>query len=129
MVARHNGKGVIFGYFFGPRMIGLNPVIPRHPSHKILWGQFGDLGLIKGEWPIVGQDADWRAEDWPMPPFIRVIDGEEAAFMTEYDPITLRAKTEKKCDASLVATHPYDRLMGYGSVELRLTDLLDPRGG
>jgi hypothetical protein len=35
----------------------------------ILVEQFGDLGLLDGTWPVLGQLPGWRREAWPMPAF------------------------------------------------------------
>lgn len=132
VVARHNGRGSAFGYFFGPKIAARDEsqlLSARSPDKRILWGMVGDLGLVRGEWPIASHDPNWQDEHWPMPPFVRVSDGGEIAFMTEYDPITLKARTERRCPPSLINDHPYDRLMGCGSVELRLTELVAKRDG
>ena len=49
VVARSNGEGGVFGYFFGPRRSTLEQVTSRDawPSRAILVGKFGDLGLIE----------------------------------------------------------------------------------
>lgn len=31
--------------------------------------RFGDLGLIRGTWPVAGSLPEWRREDWPIPAF------------------------------------------------------------
>ena len=126
VVARIGRKGILFGYFFGPKLDRKPTAIPENICSKghVLYGQFGDNGLIKGEWNIVGVDPNWKDEDWPMPPMIRVDEHAGIALMSTYDDATLDFISEERCDPSLVDSHPYDRLMGYGAVEIRLTKLL-----
>lgn len=126
VVARAGNDGILFGYFFGPKLECQPSVVPENICSKdrILYGQFGDLGLINHEWNIIGVDPNWKNEDWPMPPMIRVDEHAGIAFMSKYDDSTMACISEERCDPSLVDTHPYDRLMGYGSVEVRLTKLL-----
>ena len=46
--------------------------------------------------------------------------------MSYYSDDDMAFEYEEACDASLVDTHPYDCLMGYGAAEITLTMLLDP---
>ncbi len=125
VVTRIGDEGVTFGYFFGPRLEDCATEIPDDlkPEDRVLWGKFGDLGLINGEWPVIGVSDGWRAEDWPMPLMVRVDEAAGIAFASTYDD-SIAFVSEERCDPSLAETHPYDRLMGYGSVEIRLTKLL-----
>jgi hypothetical protein len=126
VVARVGKKGILFGYFFGPKLDHMSIIIPENisPKGRVLYGQFGDSGLCNGEWKIIGVDPSWKNEDWPMPPMIRVDKHAGIAFMSKYDDSTLNFISEERCDPSLVDSHPYDRLMGYGAVEIRLSKLL-----
>ena len=129
IVARHNRKGGVFGYFFGPKLdTSALESAPhgRSANDRVLWGIFGDLGLLKGEWPIIGSDPNWNPDSWPMPAFVRVDRAANIAFLSEYDPNTLKCLTERKCNPELASDHPPDSTMGYGLLESRLTDLLDP---
>ena len=75
VVARATAKGkVILCYFFGPRRIAvpvLDDIERLEPSDAVRVLRVGDLGLIRGEWPIIGQTTSWKRSDWPMPPFVR----------------------------------------------------------
>src|SRR5262249_24112871 len=73
VVARSGPKGkVLFGYFFGPRLsVPEVNALALDPSKAILRAMFGDLGLIKKEWPIVGWVDGWDRSRWPMPDFVR----------------------------------------------------------
>lgn len=69
-VARATKKGkVILGYFFGPPFRSLpdvGSISKLQPQEAILVARLGDLRLVRGEWPVLGQN-DWNRESWPMP--------------------------------------------------------------
>lgn len=125
VISRLNGEGVALGYFFGPRYqtlealkVQLNP----SPQKAVLFGRFGDLGLVKGTWPILENLSNWRREEWPMPAFVREVDGE--LIQSKYDE-ALGFIAE--CKISSKGTYIdvcKDSVMGYGFVEVRLTKLL-----
>ncbi|OGP72777.1 MAG: hypothetical protein A2V86_08720 [Deltaproteobacteria bacterium RBG_16_49_23] len=128
LVARMDGKGRIFGYFFGPVISKASVTVIPHdlrPQDAVLLGRFGDLGLIKGEWTVLGEKVDWNEEEWKIPPFIRVDEHSGKAFLSVYNENTLNFVSEKACAPALVDKYPYDRDMGYGSVEIQLTKLLN----
>src|SRR5258708_35037802 len=75
VVARKGNGGVVFGYFFGP----LHPKLPSNEMTKtlrsnqaILIKRFGDLALIRGQWPLIGQSEHWSRVDWPLVTFGRM---------------------------------------------------------
>jgi hypothetical protein len=130
LVARMDGKGRIFGYFFGPVISEPSAAtIPNNlkPEDAILSGRFGDLGLINGEWIVLGEKDDWNKDEWKMPPFVRVDEHSGKAFVSVYDDNTLNFVSEKPCNPALVDKYPHDIGMGYGSVEIQLTKLLNPK--
>jgi hypothetical protein len=58
VVTRMAPKGnVLFGYFFGPRTASADEVGEQDlkPDLAILQMRFGDLGLLNGEWRVVGR--------------------------------------------------------------------------
>ena len=88
-------------------------------------GRFGHLGLLNGEWEVIGKVSDWSRSRWPMPPFLRWEEGWEVGIMCTYDQNTLETISEKiSINKVNVGDYPVDRLMGYGAVEIRLTKLL-----
>lgn len=128
VVARCSPKGkIVFGYFFGPRVIGMEE---RHfddlsPEQTVLRLRFGDLGLIDGKWPIVGLIPNWKRPHWPMPDFIRVEDriGDERKYLVRYsdsDPSIRLFETPQIENSDLQP----DVLSGCGLVEIKLTKLL-----
>ena len=94
-------------------------------ANDAVWrGRFGDLGLIKKKWPVLGSLRGWRREDWPLPAFVRVdvISGD--AVKVEFSDRNLQRKTEQPCDPTLANTYPADEFSGSGAVEIVLTKLL-----
>ncbi len=74
VVARMAPKGkILLGYFFGPRLDqGADPALEHlNAKDAILCVRFGDLGLIDGHWPILGNLPVWKRSEWPMPDFVR----------------------------------------------------------
>jgi len=59
-----------------------------------------------------------------MPPRIRVDEAVNRAWLSRYDEDTFELISEAEVDPSLINQYPYDRTMGYGAVEIRLTKLL-----
>jgi len=125
--ARRGGK-ILFGYFFGPRRERLPTAeeLNRYsPGEAILHGRFGDLGLLNGEWPVLGQLGAWDRRAWPMPPLARIDEHAGKAWKVTYsedDPSVVL--DESPCDPTSANRFSRDSLMGYGAVEIRLTKLL-----
>jgi hypothetical protein len=75
VVARTTKKGrVILCYFFGPsreNVPQLHDVQKLRPQDALRVLRIGDLHLINGKWPIIGQSHHWQRTEWPMPVFIR----------------------------------------------------------
>ena len=70
LIARGNGKGQLFGFFFGPR----RPHPPRFeetlglkPADAVLHTLCNDLGLINRHWRFIGRAAVWDRFEWPLP--------------------------------------------------------------
>ena len=76
IVARMAPKGkLLFGYFFGPLLPSiptLADLIAIEPKSAIWISHFGDLGIYKKTWSIIGKSANWQRKEWTMPAFYRV---------------------------------------------------------
>jgi hypothetical protein len=125
LVARMNEKGVIFAYFFGPKVRDARDwdlAGPATPKDCVMRGQVGDLGLVKGEWLVESPPPGWTKEAWPMPPFVRQ-DSDGQILVTIYDD-QIQYQAERVGSGADMESLPRDLLMGYGSAEIRLTKLL-----
>jgi hypothetical protein len=128
VVARMDGRGIVLGYFFGERHD--DPPEPgdvhgSKPADSVHILRFGDLGLIRGEWPVIGPLPGWNREEWPMPAFGRQQDLTGRCLRVEYphdDPSGPPREVEISSDE--LAALPEDGLAGFGFVEVRLTRLL-----
>ena len=123
--ATKKGKG-LFGYFFGPRLASPKDATldGLDPDKAILRLRFGDLGLINGEWPVLGEVPNWDRAEWPMPDFVRrdplgVLKPRLVRYSDD-DPNHIEAEYIIDDDAGM----PTDSASGYGAVEIKLTKLL-----
>jgi hypothetical protein len=119
-----NGK-VLFGYFFGPRLLSTDTIAldDLNPSDSILTLRFGDLGLTKREWHVLGIIPNWDRSKWPMPDFVRRDDISHKAWLVRYsdnDPNCVETEFPIEFDAEM----PRDSLSGYGAVEIKLSKLI-----
>jgi Immunity protein 26 len=123
ILARANRKGVLLGYFFGPRrgqIPELPDVTPLRASDAVLVAKFGHLGIRDGRWPLLGVLDGWNREDWPMPIFGRYEELSERNFQVFYeddDPNVLLK--EKEVSAAEISRLPENGL--YGDVALAIT--------
>ncbi|WP_242396382.1 immunity 26/phosphotriesterase HocA family protein [Anaeromyxobacter oryzisoli] len=130
VVARVGRRGVTLGYFFGPKHAGRASLVDVErdaPTGAVLVGKFGDLGLIRGSWPLLGQTPGrWARERWPIPEFVRtdVISGSRRKVIYVEGDLSTETATIP-IDARDAADLPADGLMGFGAVEIRLTNLLE----
>lgn len=127
VVARTAPKGKIaFGYFFGPRLdaSGNAELEGLDPEAAALTLFFGDLGLVKGHWPILGEVSDWDRARWPLRDVVRRDPlGKLKPILVRYDdsdPSKVLSETPIEEDNDLLD----DGLAGYGYVEARLSKLL-----
>ena len=125
VLARMSGEGHAFGYFFGPRIDCRASVDTGRlqPDEAVLVGKFGDLELLRGNWTEAGSIEPWEPSMWPMLPLARIDEGAGKAWLSTYDE-NFKCTREEEISIEDAARYPYDRLMGSGSVEIRLTKLL-----
>lgn len=118
---------VLFGYFFGPRRESVPQVedLSRlKPPQAILRIRFGDLGLVRGEWKLIGC-TPWDQNEWLLPPFVRVDPVSGLCTLVTYNPLDVSQELSKrKASPEEIRGLPEDGLWGYGAVELTLTKLL-----
>jgi hypothetical protein len=127
VVARSGPQGkVLFGYFFGPRLPAQKrvEVSDLDPGKAIFRGRFGDLGLINGEWTILGRVPRWTRSLWRIPELVRWdARGPGRHMLVRYsdvDPQRVEAQCPIDDDPGLATTAMY----GYGAIEIELTKRL-----
>lgn len=130
VVARSPRLGkVLLGYFFryGKTQLPRVGAIPDLKSQDaVLAVIFGDLGLYRGDWPIVGRVQNWRRDSWPMPSFIRREPLTGAAWKVTY------SEDDPSQEVEIVRLHntgsalnlERDSLRGTESLRATLTKLL-----
>lgn len=64
---------MLLGYFFGPRLSSADEadLVGLEPNRALLCLRFGDLGIIREEWLLLGRLSDWDRSAWRMPRFVR----------------------------------------------------------
>jgi hypothetical protein len=121
-------EGVLLGYFFGPKrdtIPTLDEISSLSASDAALVERFGDLGILDGTWPLVGQTDRWDRDSWPTPTFGRSEELTGRVFKVIYDDANPnRVLREERIDPNELATMPKDGLSGAGAVERILTRLL-----
>lgn len=125
VLAKATGNGPAFGYFFGPRrevIPSISDVGILGPQSAVFAAMFGDLGLLEGKWPVLGQQAGWDRNRWPLPALGRVDEAANKAGRVTYSD-DLGTIAEQPCTVADARQLPDDGLWGYGAVERRLTRL------
>jgi hypothetical protein len=95
------------------------------PERAVLVAHFGDLGLLTGEWPIIGRVDPWHRGAWTATRFARYEELTKRYYMSEYeddDPGEFRG--EVRIDRAAAETLPPNGLYGSGAIEIVLTDRL-----
>jgi hypothetical protein len=129
LIARSDGQGTILGYLFGPRRVQLperEDTSDLAPDDAVLIRRIGDLGLLKGEWPIIHQPVEWNRDEWPLPDFGRIDQTAGKAWRVEYSDDTLKVAREVETKPDDVSQLPADGLYGYRALEAELSSLLSP---
>lgn len=127
LVTRASIEGkVVLCYFFGPSRSAVPKLaeLERLKSYEaVLVARVGDLSIIRGDWPIIGQSTSWKRLDWPVPPFVRRDDLGRRAWVVQYtddDPNVIAYENPVQYGCKLER----DSVFGSGAVELLLTKML-----
>jgi hypothetical protein len=120
------------GYFFGPKYLKLptgNDTFEKNSFNPILIGQFGDLGIIRDDWPLINDGKPFVYDDWPVPFFQRVLPLPEGKIViVEYgqrysgNDLPIHERITDVSDELLKL--PKDCIHGSGAVEIILTNML-----
>jgi len=127
-LARTSRRGVLFGYFFGPKRAepaNINELERLAPTDASLLCMFGHLALKTGKWPVIGQRGCWNRAEWPIPLLARHEEFSERAFLERYndnDPSQLMEETAVTTERAEGV--PASALFGAGAVEIELTEKL-----
>jgi hypothetical protein len=121
-------KGGVTGYFFGPRrpaVPALSELTDLRYEDAVYVSNFGDLGLINGEWSVIGGHDEPDTRDWPTPAFGRLRNPPPQGFRVIYrddntnEPASVDPISVEECLAL-----PNDAMDGAGAVRIVLTRLL-----
>ena len=125
VLARFSRTGICYGYFFGPRIDAEGEIdfSQLKPEKAILEGMFGDLELRRGGWKQVGEINNWDRVYWNLKPLSRIDEHAGRAWLSFYDD-KLHCIKEHEITVEEAGKYPYDRMMGAGAVEIRLTNLI-----
>ncbi|RWM98211.1 MAG: hypothetical protein EOR84_11365 [Mesorhizobium sp.] len=130
LVGRMAPKGrIILAYFFGPRLDSvptLDEIRGFQPKDSVRCLRVGDLGLVNGDWRILGRSPDWDGSHWPVPQFVRRDELSKRSWLVTYsdlDPSVVEKEEPFRSDQVLER----DALYGYGAVELLLTKVIETR--
>jgi hypothetical protein len=130
VVARMDGRGCVLGYFFEFRDAATASVAEFYQltrDKSILVALFGDLGLVTGEWTIVGVAQTWDRNAWPIPAFVYFdpVNGKpRKRIYTE----ELQLPREEPCHLVEANRLPKDGLYGSGAIEIVLGRLIGKGG-
>lgn len=128
VVARATNKGkILLCYFFGPRRYSspsLSELDQLSPSDAVLVQMVGDLGLIRGKWPVIGELPSWDRKLWSTPPFVRrdeILNQAWRVYYSDTDPAKFLREEPEPWDSRLER----HGLFGYGAAEIVLTRRLN----
>ncbi|MBK8498907.1 MAG: hypothetical protein IPL52_08845 [Flavobacteriales bacterium] len=125
VVARAASRGkVILAYLFKRRLTSppkLDECVGLEPNEATMVVRIGDLGLIRGDWPIIGIDSKWMRSMWSLPQFLRVEELSNRAWKVTYsndDPNHVISEEPWRVDDMGLTE---DVLYGAGAVEIALS--------
>lgn len=128
VIARVAPQGKIaYGYLFKMRLKDASEQsdpLGLDPRNSVLQLRFGDLGIIKGEWPIIGRIPNWNRAEWPMVAFARRDDLSRQAWKVTYSDTDPSAR-ESEVPCAYESDLPRDALFGSGAVETTLTQIVN----
>lgn len=128
VAARTNREGVVLGYFFGRRFAEppkVDDLTELRSEDAVLLKAFGDLGLVQGSWPVLGQMPGWRREAWPAPAFGRTEPLTGRLLRVEYrDDDPNSPPREVEVSRPEFETLPEEGLAGFEFMQERLSRVL-----
>jgi hypothetical protein len=89
--------------------------------------RFGDLGLIRGDWKVLGPTPGFTLDNWPVPLFgSRIQLRKGCGYRVRYDD-QLREVARDVVPLAEIDGLPQDGMAGYEFVEAKLANLLGRR--
>jgi hypothetical protein len=82
--------------------------------------RFGDLSLLQGDWPILGDHGVWDRSAWSTPDFVRVDPLSNKAWRVRYDDDDPNVVVREDPLAETPTSLQRDGLFGAGAVEIAL---------
>lgn len=129
IVVQADGAGGVTGYFFGPRRQTIPSIAELcllRPSEAIHICNYGDLGLVNGEWAVIGGREEWNPDDWPVPVFGYIEGrGRPAWKVTFQDDDLVSYAMREQVSVEECLRLPKTGMSGSGAVEKSLTYLLN----
>jgi Immunity protein 26 len=132
LVARGNSKkGGMLAYFYLDEFVNENldeSIDNLKASDSIAIWKVGDLGMINGEWKVIGKRSKWDRNDFPMPKCVR-----EDVFQpgwgwivqySEDDMLESTSETRIELKENM-EDFIRDGILGYGLAEELLSDIVD----
>lgn len=128
-VVARRARTLFLGYFFGPAWrvlpcIGDVAGLSRVDAKLI--ARVSDLGVQRGQWPILGVSSSWHRDDWPVPVFVRrdVLSGEISG--VRYDGDNVEEEIEcTEIPESTAGDAPDDGSFGHVALQIALSEMLD----
>jgi len=121
LIARMAPEGkVLLGYFFGKvfrEIPSVKAMDQFQEKDAVKIHRFGDLGLINGEWPILGRLPLWNRNDWPMPAFMQVEPISNRVWKIEYPDENPGGKPRRTRITGSSSNLPKDGMGGYKYIE------------
>ena len=125
IIARKARRGALMGYFFGPRrdqIPTVSSLADIQPQDALCISMFGDLGILYGDWPIIGASRQWDRTKWPVPDFGRIDSINPAVgYRTTYNDNDIsQTLREVRVSAEEANALPPDILSGWLAMEAHL---------
>lgn len=125
LLARQN-KGIALGYFFNKVFTSIPEDLDTAGINHwkiILIGEFGLLGVNKGEWSLLKTNLKFKREEWPIPVLKMQDPITEQFFSVLYDDTLLNEQRYKISKQEADELFAYG-LYGYGALEKKLSTVL-----
>jgi len=94
------------------------------PDEALRCLRVGDLALLKGDWPVLGDALNWAREYWPTPTFVRRDDLSKRVWRVYYDDAAPSGLEREELASNEISAFESAGLYGCGAVAILLAKLL-----